>query len=418
MSGHLDEFWPDIKNSAWFGGTAEGWERVPYWLDGLVPLAFVADDPVLKAKVRNADRVHSCPPASRWLARADWRQPEAQTIRRLAAISAVQGARAVPASDGRSDGSSPLCLRCCRKIDQVISRDPLYSWAKVRAADFAVTLYWLYSQTGEPWVLDLAKKAFAQSHDWRALYENFPYKDKAKEKKSLENHGVNTAMALKYGGVRHRLSGDAKDKTAIFSMLEILDRYHGQPTGIFTCDEHLAGRSPSQGTELCTVVEAMYSLEVAAAIIGDARLGDRLEMLAFNALPATFKKDMTAHQYDQQCNQVVCTAAGEHVYVSNEADSNLYGLEPNFGCCTANMHQGWPKFASHLWMRSSDGGLAAIAYAPCVIDTIDGGTNRACRGHRGIKLSVRRRGGIANCDQGSAGCEESLFPSSPNPVVG
>ena len=117
----------------------------------------------------------------------------------------------------------------------------------------------------------------------------------------------------------------------------------------------------------------MYSLEVVAAIIGDARLGDRLEMLAFNALPATFKKDMTAHQYDQQCNQVVCTAAGEHVYVSNEADSNLYGLEPNFGCCTANMHQGWPKFASHLWMRSADGGLAAIAYAPCVIDTIVAG---------------------------------------------
>ena len=122
---------------------------------------------------------------------------------------------------------------------------------------------------------------FAQSHDWRALYENFPFKEKAKDKKSLENHGVNTAMALKYGGVRHRLSGDAKDKVAIFSMLEILDRYHGQATGIFTCDEHLAGRSPSQGTELCTVVEAMYSLEVVAAIIGDARLGDRLEMLAY-----------------------------------------------------------------------------------------------------------------------------------------
>jgi uncharacterized protein len=59
--------------------------------------------------------------------------------------------------------------------------------------------------------------------------------------------------------------------------------------------------------------------------------------------------------------------------VSNEADANLYGLKPNFGCCTANLHQGWPKFASHLWMRSSDGGLAAIAYAPCVIDTITAG---------------------------------------------
>ena len=102
LSGHLDEFWPDIKNSAWFGGTAEGWERVPYWLDGLVPLAFLTDDPVLKAKVRNCHRVHSRSPASRRLARAHWRQPEAQALRRLAALSAVQGALAVPASDGRS----------------------------------------------------------------------------------------------------------------------------------------------------------------------------------------------------------------------------------------------------------------------------------------------------------------------------
>ena len=45
LSGHLDEFWPDIKNSAWRGGKAEGWERVPYWLDGMVPLAYLLDDP-------------------------------------------------------------------------------------------------------------------------------------------------------------------------------------------------------------------------------------------------------------------------------------------------------------------------------------------------------------------------------------
>ena len=44
LSGHLDEFWPDIKNSAWIGGNAEGWERVPYWLDGVVPLAYLLDD--------------------------------------------------------------------------------------------------------------------------------------------------------------------------------------------------------------------------------------------------------------------------------------------------------------------------------------------------------------------------------------
>ncbi len=374
LSGHLDEFWPDIKNSAWFGGTAEGWERVPYWLDGLVPLAFEADNPALQAKVRNAiDYILSHQQADGWLGPVgDSQKHKPYDIWPLFPLfkAFVQYQQAT-----RDPRIIPALLACCRKIDQVISRDPLYSWAKFRAADFSVTLYWLYSETGEPWVLALAQKSFAQSYDWRALYDNFPYKDKARGKKSLENHGVNTAMALKYGGVRYRLSGDTKDKAAILKMLDLLDRHHGQPTGIFTCDEHLAGRSPSQGTELCTVVEAMYSLEVSAAVIGDAQLGDRLEMLAFNALPATFKKDMTAHQYDQQCNQVVCTADGEHVYVSNEADSNLYGLEPNFGCCTANLHQGWPKFASHLWMKSTDGGLAAIAYAPCMIDTTVAGNH-------------------------------------------
>jgi hypothetical protein len=263
----------------------------------------------------------------------------------------------------------PALLTCCRKIDQVIAHEPMYSWAHFRVADFAVTLCWLYDRNKETWLLELARKAFAQSHDWRAQFDNFRFTGKTQGRFELDTHGVNTGMALKYGGVRYRLTGDAKDKDAVFPMLDLLDRYHGQATGIFTCDEHLAGRSPSQGSELCTVVEAMYSFEVLAGILGDPQLGDRLEQLAFNALPATFKKDMTAHQYDQQCNQVVCSRQGGHVYVNNGPDSNLYGLEPNFGCCTANLHQGWPKFVSHLWMKTADGGLAAIAYAPCIVET-------------------------------------------------
>ena len=52
LGGHLDEFWPDIKDSAWIGGKAEGWERTPYWLDGAIPLAYLLDDANLKAKVK------------------------------------------------------------------------------------------------------------------------------------------------------------------------------------------------------------------------------------------------------------------------------------------------------------------------------------------------------------------------------
>jgi hypothetical protein len=51
LSGHLDEFWPDVAESGWIGGHAEGWERGPYWLDGIVPLAVLLGDARLWAKV-------------------------------------------------------------------------------------------------------------------------------------------------------------------------------------------------------------------------------------------------------------------------------------------------------------------------------------------------------------------------------
>jgi uncharacterized protein len=149
---------------------------------------------------------------------------------------------------------------------------------------------------------------------------------------------------------------------------EMMDRYHLLPSGVHSGDEHYAGRNPSQGTELCAVVEGMFSIEQLIAILGDAALGDRLEKIAFNALPAAFNETMWAHQYDQQPNQVLCSLRPRQ-WSSNGPESNIFGLEPHFGCCTANFHQGWPKLVSSLWMATPDGGLAATAYAPNEVNT-------------------------------------------------
>ena len=100
--------------------------------------------------------------------------------------------------------------------------------------------------------------------------------------------------------------------------------------------------------------------------------------VAFNALPATFKPDMWAHQYDQQVNQVMCSIDKNRNWTNNGPDSNIFGLEPNFGCCTANMHQGWPKFVSHMWMATKDEGVAAVAYGPSRVDArVRGGVSVA-----------------------------------------
>jgi len=373
LGGHLDEFWPDIKDSSWIGGKAEGWERTPYWLDGIVPLAYLLDDPRLKAKAqRYVDSILDHQQPDGWLGPIGDKQGHKPydvwpLFVLFKALTQYQEATGDPRV-------IPALLRCSKKIDEVVTKEPLYEWAQFRGADLVVSLRWLHERTGDANLLTLADKINAQSYDWRRHFENFDkYRAKATQF-GLDNHGVNNAMGLKFGVIRSLSSRDPNDAASIHMMLNTLDRYHGQATGMFSCDEHYGGTSPSQGTELCTVAEEMYSLELAAGILGDAKLGDRLEKLTFNAFPATFKKDMTAHQYDQQTNQVVCKLSDPKVYTDNGPEANLYGLEPNFGCCTANMHQGWPKFATHLWGRNTkDGGLAALAYAPSVLETtVDG----------------------------------------------
>ncbi len=369
LGGHLDEFWPDIKDSSWIGGKAEGWERTPYWLDGIVPLAYLLDDPRLKAKAqRYVDSILDHQQPDGWLGPIGDKQGHKPydvwpLFVLFKALTQYQEATGDPRV-------IPALLRCSKKIDAVVTKEPLYEWAKFRGADLVVGLYWLHAKTGDKSLLGLIDKINVQSYDWRKHFENFDqYRAKATQF-GLDNHGVNNAMGLKFGVIRSLSSRDPNDAASIHAMLTTLDQYHGQATGMFSCDEHYGGTSPAQGTELCTVAEEMYSLELAAGILGDAKLGDRLEKLTFNAFPATFKKDMTTHQYDQQTNQVVCKISDPKVYTDNGPEANLYGLEPNFGCCTANMHQGWPKFATHLWGRNTkDGGLVALAYAPSIVET-------------------------------------------------
>jgi hypothetical protein len=53
-TGHAEALYPEADNlgadSDWLGGKGSGWERVPYYVKGLIALAYTLDDPVLKAK--------------------------------------------------------------------------------------------------------------------------------------------------------------------------------------------------------------------------------------------------------------------------------------------------------------------------------------------------------------------------------
>jgi len=370
LSGHLDEFWPDIKDSGWFGGDAESWERAPYWLDGVIPLAYLLDDPALKIRIEKyMDFIVGRQEETGWMG-LDQDQARYDLWASFLILKPL-----IQFHEATGDPRIPSVVeKLLRWVDNHIDRRPLFNWGKFRWFESLIGIFWLYERTREPWLLDLAVKLHAQGFDWSSFFERFPLTEiTPKGKWTFMGHVVNNGMAVKAPALWWRLTGSEEDREMVYEMMAKQDQYHGQVTGIFTGDECFAGRNPSQGTELCAVVEYMYSLELLTSILGDPRFGDRLEKVAFNALPATFSPDMWSHQYDQQVNQAECSIDSDRPWTTNGPESNIFGLEPNYGCCTSNLSQGWPKLATHLWMKTGDGGLAAAVYAPCTVQTeIDG----------------------------------------------
>lgn len=383
LTGHLDEFWPDVgPNSGWLGGTGEPWERGPYYLDGLLPLAYLLEDPRLIAKAKKwVDWTldHQQPngaigPAAPAGAKnpeqyEDW-WPKMVMLKVLTQYQeATNDPRVIP-----------VLTRYFKHHLAESAKRPLRDWGRQRWADELLSVLWLYDRTGDQDLFALARVLGAQGRDWKGHFADFQFTGKIDSEQfkqykqgglsdfALGLHGVNNAMAMKTSVVWSQVSKEEADRRAIYQMLGVLDKYHGQPNGMFSSDEHYAGTDPIQGIELCAVVEAMFSLEHAVAVLGDPRLADRLEKIAYNAQPATISGDMWSHQYDQQPNQVMCSLQ-KRDWTSNGPEANLFGMDVNFGCCTANMHQGWPKFAASLWMATADDGLAAVAYAPSEVRT-------------------------------------------------
>jgi hypothetical protein len=238
-------------------------------------------------------------------------------------------------------------------------------WAKARWFESFFALSWLYERGREDWIVELAQML----HDRGADYTSFEERWKVPLNKwTFETHVVNAAMAVKGESAGAQLRG-LKNDAVPERLWRTLMKYNGMPVGIFTGDECLSGLSPVQGVELCAVVELMFSMEVLGRTFGKSVWFDRLEKLAFNALPATISEDMWSHQYVQLSNQIACEKfEGNPPFRTNGREAHMFGLEPNFGCCTANFNQGWPKLCESSFARSAKG-IASCVFVPAQIDT-------------------------------------------------
>ena len=376
LSGNLDKVWPDVRDSRWIGGERDGWERVPYWLDGFIPLAYLLEDADLIARAKfYVDNILARQCEDGWLCPCTIEERRSYDLWSGILIAKVLTMYADLSGDDRIEDA---IYRFFKNLWEFTRHTTIHNWASLRWFETLIPLYWLYERREEEWLMRLARRLQEQGYDYERLFA--PYRDQKPERIwTYSTHVVNLAMAIKQGCLVSLMDGSDPEAFA-HKMLKNLFQYHGMAVGHFTGDECVMGDSPVQGSELCSVVEAMYSYEHLLAIAGNPVWGDYLERLAFNALPATISADMWTHQYDQQTNQIRCARLPEDhvVFGTNGPESHLFGLEPNFGCCTANFNQGWPKFAMSTFMRSDDG-IVSAALAPACVQTVIGGQAVSCK---------------------------------------
>ncbi len=388
LSGNLDKVWRDIRDSKWIGGKAEGWERVPYWLDGFIPLAYLIknQDMIARAK-KYINAIINRKEEDGWICPCTLNERPKYDVWASMLILKVFKVYYECSNDERIP---IICEEILYNLKEHITTYPLSSkplfnrrWGEYRWYETLITIFWLYELKGYNWLLELAELLADQGINYQELFEQMPYEKRKNKYWTYREHVVNLAMALKAGTLYSKIGDEINEKT-VSLMLEKLDKHHGTITGHFSGDECISGKSPIQGTELCGVVEAMYSYEELLAITGSVYFGDRLEILAYNCLPATISADMWTHQYDQMLNQVECstlkivgnmffTPTFMNPFTSNKREAHLYGLEPNFGCCTANFSQGYPKLCLSTFMKAEDGIVSSVI-APSILETSVNGT--------------------------------------------
>ncbi len=359
LCGNLDKVWPDVRDSKWIGGDREGWERVPYWLDGFIPLAYLLDNADMKARAKNyIDRILQFQQPDGWIC------PNGDTPRAeydIWAIHLIAKVLVVYYQCEKDERIPNTVYRIMKNFYESIKNGEvkIFDWGQYRWFEGFVALIELNKwYPGEAWIAELANLLKKTGIDYHTVEETWK---RPLNKWTYYTHVVNLAMMLKSEAVSCDLLGeDYTDEAEHFYSL--LMKYNGMAAGTFTGDECLSGVSSVQGVECCAVVELMYAFEWLYAYTGNAKWAERLEKVAFNALPATLSDDMWAHQYVQMTNQIDCTPfPGKSLFRTNGSEAHLFGLEPHYGCCTANFGQGWPKLALSSWMQARDGLTSAVA---------------------------------------------------------
>lgn len=362
FSGRLPELsqYCRREGNAWLDPRGQGrfgWEELPYWLKGYINLGYVLQDGRIVGESRQwVEAVLKSQREDGYFGPAANLVGE-HTLGRLEALDLWPNMVMIYVFRTHYEATGDKrVLDFLLRYYRWFHAQPLHnllpaSWQKYRGGDNLDHIYWLYSQTGEKWLLDAARVNHERTADWTGGIASW--------------HGVNFGQCFREPGEYYQQTHDIRYLRAAEGNYDTMMRLYGNgPGGGYAADENARPgfRGPRQGTETCTWVELMFSHEMLLGITGDAKWAERTEEIAFNSLPASMTADLRGLHYLTAPNQPQLDRQNKAPAIDNSGD--MYSYNPyGYRCCQHNVAMGWPYYAERQWMATGGNGLAAVFYS-------------------------------------------------------
>jgi hypothetical protein len=392
LGSHLPEIsWPFTQ--AYWGEQQEGefltqeqeyeawwpWEQRAYWIDGATRLALILGDDQLLAKatkpiaytLTHADMEGYLGPELFQDPLGDYhRWPHAVFFRSVGAVA---------------DAQTPLPGVANRQIAELIQRHYLSDTASYgkpkRNVNNIEDMLWCYAQTRDPHLLAMAEKAWREYMQYSDDPENADLGAmRVFGDTPIDTHGETYAETSKQPAILYLYTGKQDYlKFGVAAQRRIFD-HHMLIDGAPSTSEWFSTVTSLDSHETCDITDHTWSWGYYLMATGDAAWADRVERACFNAAPGAIRNDWKALQYFSCPNQFLATLNSDHNWPKfKEHGGSMMAYQPNPGhrtaCCGGNVHRVFPNYVIRMWMRSNDGGLAAVLYGPSTVKTTVGAQN-------------------------------------------
>ncbi|GIJ50694.1 hypothetical protein Val02_75800 [Virgisporangium aliadipatigenens] len=351
--------------NGWIDHTRDAWEELPYWLRGFGDLGYVTGNQRIIALARQwVDGILANQATDGYFGPDRLRTAESGGPDFWPHMPLLDALRSY--ADWSGDTRVAPFMRRYFQFQNtqpavVFSR----GWGAQRWGDNIDSIYWLYNQSGEAWLLDLVRKIHAGMADYTNGIPNW--------------HNVNITQGFREPAQFGLLDPDPKFPAATYRDYDtVMAQYGNFPGGGFAGDENCRPGyiDPRQGFETCGIVEFMHSHQMLARMTGDSVWLDRCEDLAFNLLPAALDPAQKGIHYVSCANSI---SLDDRQKTQGQFQNGfpmlayMLGIR-NYRCCPHNYGMGWPYYAQELWMGTFDNGLCAAMYGGSEVTARVGGS--------------------------------------------